>query len=1106
MNGKRRYHRRERRERRGVLKNLRQLSGLCGKSLFLRKLRWLVAAVGIILLYLACSATPASAYYDCDPFDGGSPQSSKKCPCSDEPNSKYYCASAVQYTVFEITQKVRALFLSILDTIARALWLAARFTANLAEALLRGQIWQTVREGMLEQLQTVMGGEGGVLRRVTGGGNGLFLIALLLAGLVMAFPLLGASRLVQPDRAILWGVVLFALFIGGTQGFDLTNAIESLRVQMIEIIAEGNNEEGLINLVALPVGATPDETRQLDTNDLMILPRIMSQSHFIGLPEGNRCRGEGSGADECQKYRVIAFETNIAGQDLEYMFTAVKYKPDVIDGRQKQYSSGLVRMIVTLLAAVVLLLFGIVFALLTAASLVLIIFFFAMLPLGFFEFGGVVLSGLIRQYISVVGLSLFIAVMVRLMEGVTGTVFGAVSDFADVLGMLTYLGMLLIVGLGLQMAVRTAWGVVDGTFTVLRTSVQAVGSLAFATGGGPLGRTVQATSGAVKAANSTVVNTAMAAGAGLAAGGLGTAFLAGAGGLLSQTRTGRRIADVAEAANPSSLGAQVFATAVRSQGGWNTAIGVAAVGDRRQETSLGNMRAGIRLESARIHPRWEAVDRGSHLTTDLNLLESAEQSYFQHHNAPKARITLERAFGSRAVADEVLGAYEIQGKAGAKQVRRVIETTQATVDDLTQRGREIFDERGHLTPACEAAIVRRLRQAGLYHERDPHQSAFVGRLAGATLRRPVDVWEDPQAPHKLAQDTFEPESTEVQVEDVPAQHLLQDAARRMGWDEARLAHAFAALPDARQRAASQGRPVVEVLLDTWRGDARFKEEDQASLSEAARLVALVGASAQVQQPHPVPTEQTGITPPVAVVRCGGNSVVMSTPYSADLAQQFGYSFSAQDCFWNIDQTEWNIAPQHEATARRILGNVAGENGWQVQESGPAESSNAGMDVPHLPENPVDEPTTGTPGEPGGSVSASADITPSVSPVTPTNIEARAPEAAELQEDEPLRNPPPGSMPPQATGSQSEIQSTDAGGGTDEPHEDTAPEPAPLPPPSVQPPPSTHAAPAQSNPVSSALARSTALNPRKSGVEKPPNSAVTDSSTPTLIPEMPKKEP
>ena len=85
-------------------------------------------------------------------------------------------------------REVRALFLSILETIARVLWLIAYFIANIAEALLRGQVWQAIREGIWNSLQTVMGGSGGVLARVTGGGNGLFQIALLLAGLVNWFP------------------------------------------------------------------------------------------------------------------------------------------------------------------------------------------------------------------------------------------------------------------------------------------------------------------------------------------------------------------------------------------------------------------------------------------------------------------------------------------------------------------------------------------------------------------------------------------------------------------------------------------------------------------------------------------------------------------------------------------------------------------------------------------------------------------------------------------------------------------------------------------------------------------------------------------------------
>jgi hypothetical protein len=907
-----------------------------------QRLCWLTALTVIVLLHLACSVTPASAMYDegCDPFEGGEPQSSKKCPCSTYPDNRYYCASAVQYTVFEITEKVRALFLSILETIARVLWLAARFIANIAEALLRGQVWQVIREGILEQLQTVMGGSGGVLARVTGGGNGLFLIALLLAGLVMTFPLLGATRLVQADRAILWGVVLFALFISGTQGFDLTNAIESLRVRMIETIAEGDTGDGLIDLVALPVSATQDEARQLDTSDLMVLPRIMKQSHFIGLPSGSRCQG-GGGADECQKYRVIAFETNIAGQDLEYMFAAVKYKPDVIDGRQKQYFSGLVRMVVAVLAAVVLMLFGIVFALLTAASLVLIIFFFAMLPLGFFEFGGAVLSGLMRQYTSVVGLSLFIAVMVRLMEGVTGTIFGAVSDFSDVLGLLTYLGMLLIVGLGLQMAVRTAWGLMDGTFTVLRASVQTVGSMAFAVGGGPLGGITHLGSGAFKASSSavpnTAVNAAMAAGAGLAAGGLMLASISDPGGQSSGLNINHPVADVKPTAVPAQANTQLLADPAKGIVSWERFKNPPDGSGQRTVSSQDNHFDIIKLGKMDVPHRWGNRNFKPYLTPDLTTLTAAEEAYFERGDTQQAFLTLQRAFGSQAMADEVLGVYEIRGKGGAEQARQVVENTQDVVDDLVQHGQAIIGVGGRLTPTCGSAVLANLCRAGLYDDQDLHQSAFVGRLAGATLRSTEEIWDDPQAPRKLAHAVFDPDHTEVQVSDLSAQYRLRDAAERMGWDEDQLTHAFAVLPQAEQKAVQEGSPVVDGLLAEWQADPQFAEDDKTDLREVARLVSLVGGQAQVQVPHPMPWERADLVPAVATITHEGSDIAVSAPYSSRLNQRFRENLPPRDYHWDVDQTEWHISPGHDESVRKILYEAADENGWLVDDDQQAEN-------------------------------------------------------------------------------------------------------------------------------------------------------------------------
>ena len=217
------------------------------------------------------------------------------------------------------------------------------------------------------------------------------------------------------------------------------------------------------------------------------------------------------------------------------------------------------------------------------------------------------------------------------------------------------------------------------------------------------------------------------------------------------------------------------------------------------------------------------------------------------------------------MADEVLGAYEIQGKGGAEQVRQVVEITQDVADDLVQHGQAIFDERGSLTPTCESAVLANLCRAGLYDEQDLHQSAFVGRLAGATLRSTEDVWDDPQAPRKLAHAILDPDHAEVQVGDLSAQYRLRDVAKRMGWDEDKLTHAFAALPQAEQRAVQEGSPVVDELLEEWQADPQFAEDDETDLREAARLVVLVGSQAQVQKPHPMPGERADLIPPVATI-------------------------------------------------------------------------------------------------------------------------------------------------------------------------------------------------------------------------------------------------
>jgi hypothetical protein len=278
-----------------------------------------------------------------------------------------------------------------------------------------------------------------------------------------------------------------------------------------------------------------------------------------------------------------------------------------------------------------------------------------------------------------------------------------------------------------------------------------------------------------------------------------------------------------------------------------------------------------------------------------------------------------------------LGAYEIQGRGGAGQVRRVVAITQDVVDDLIQQGQAIFDESGNLTPICESAVLGNLGRVGSYNERDLHQSAFVGRLAGAALRSPVDVWGDPQAPRKLAHEVFDSDHTDVQVGDLSAQYRLRELGARMGWDEDKLACAFAALPQAEQRAAQEASPVVDELLEEWRADPQFAGDDETNLREAARLAVLVGSQAQVLKPNPMPGVRADLDPPLVTLAYETGGIVVTAPYSSRLNQQFKDYLPSQDYHWDVEDAEWQISPEHEVVVRRILDEVAEENGWRVED-------------------------------------------------------------------------------------------------------------------------------------------------------------------------------
>ena len=843
-----------------------------------------------LLLALILTNTVGSAYAaplpddDCEPFDEhGNAEPSKDCACSENPNDDQYCMSGTDYLIYNIVSRVQMAQLSLMETGAQWYWLLARVLEKVAAALMSDEAWRVIRDTLMTSLVEVMGGEGGVLYQMVGGTNGLFGIALLLAGLILCMPVMAEARLVKIERVMIWGAFLLGLFVFSASGFDLIESIESLRISLMETAAGTGEQDALSGLIAKPMLATTEEAQSFFEEELLVLPAEFRTQYFPGIEP---CE-DPSDEIECGDYRRIRVLAASAFMDaLEFIFATQVIQTDVLEERQEQAGQGLIRVCFSVYITYVLLLFAVNFALLAAVSLLLVIFFVVALPLGFFEFGGEILTSLIRQYTGVVAWSLFVSVFLRLVLATFDSVLG--QDFT-LTGILASLAVVTVVLLVLQMSLRQVWSLMDGTLGLVQQSVRSVGGMAVSSDNGPISEALHSASGAM----STAVTAVAAAGAGAVTGGVGAALVAGAGGMLQGTRTGSTAATLATAVSPESEKTQLFASMVHGM----PAMGVVAQSRARREQAEGGMQYG----SQPLNPTWGAVEQDEYLTTDLGALANAETAYFQQRQPVQARRELERAFGSSRTAEQALGAYQARGLAGARQVRQTVEITQETAAEWQGQERPVFDESGAgLAPEFHGVLRQRLR--GLYGQ-DAQQAVLVGSLSAAALRRPGSVWEDPQAAEKLAHDTLDPEGLEVQVDDLAAQHRLRSLALRQGWGEAELAALFAPLPTLEPGESS----MEEALFLQAQEQPIFAHTGESTLREAARLTVLVGAQAQIQRPAQgemdwsAPEEMMQETEPIAApsvsiapIKAGGMSGQPPAPAHADLPQveasQPQYSF------------------------------------------------------------------------------------------------------------------------------------------------------------------------------------------------------------------------
>jgi len=288
---------------------------------------------------------------------------------------------------------------SVTQAVELGVWAGGRLVLGLYRLTVYGNWLVRVRDQVLGGLTSFMPE---ALRQMTLGSNGLLYLALVLAGLALSLPVLassGTGGLVRADRVLIWGVVVTALFISGTLGYDLMGAVETLRLEMVQQVIGAEQGDAAQALVLTPMMATEQE----GVFDLATLNELPQGFRAAFYPE--------------PQLVVIGVRTGEAGLTSALNFVTV-VESDA--SRRARVAGALTSALYALLAlggTYVITLFAAGFVFLGVAALVLMVYLVAALPLGFFEFGQQVFVGILQRYMQVVLYSLAFGVLLRLAGG-----------------------------------------------------------------------------------------------------------------------------------------------------------------------------------------------------------------------------------------------------------------------------------------------------------------------------------------------------------------------------------------------------------------------------------------------------------------------------------------------------------------------------------------------------------------------------------------------------------------------------------------------------------------------------------------------------------------
>ena len=369
-----------------------------------------------------------------------------------------YCANATDplcLTLFDgvgrkISEWVKSAAVALSQVIAVIAWICAKLVLVAYEMIVNGTWLEVFRNDLLGNMTRDMPQ---ILKGISLGPTGVMYFALALSGIVMIVPMVasGTDRLVRPERVIIWGILLSVLFISGTAGYDVVGLVEELRVDIVRQMLGGNTTTGAVeNLLFTPMKATAAE-KELDIANLGAMPAGFVSAYYpvVVMEEVTVRLAESS-----------AIFSGILNTTVETAASA--------SARSNGATQALLYSVIELAAAAVILGFALAFIFLGIAALVLILFLMAALPLGFFEFGNVILTKIVERYVLIVTLSMVLALFMR----VSGGLMTALPNADSTSGVVEWLLLLGALFVSLYMIFGMAWKALTDSFSTFTNSVR----------------------------------------------------------------------------------------------------------------------------------------------------------------------------------------------------------------------------------------------------------------------------------------------------------------------------------------------------------------------------------------------------------------------------------------------------------------------------------------------------------------------------------------------------------------------------------------------------------------------------------------------------------